>query len=172
MNRSTDHDAAFEAELAALAPAAPTAGLRGRIAEALAAAPATRPTPLAMPAVRPAPARRLAERLLWACGGAAVGAIAASVAFMLAPGLTPRSIAPRSVALASPAPVVAAPVVQPPVEVAEESVAWADAGVQFIDDRTPARVLRRVAVERHRPAGGAEYRVPREDVILVPVALQ
>lgn len=172
MNRSTDPDAAFEAELAALAPAAPSADLRRRVSEALSAAPAARPTLSAMPAVRPATSRRLAERMLWACGGAAVGAIAASVAFMLAPGLAPRSLALRSVALASPARVVAAPAVPPPVEVAEESVAWADAGVQFIDDHTPARILRRVAVERHRLAAGGEYRVPREDVILVPVALQ
>ena len=136
MNRSTDDDAAFEAELAALAPADPSSALRARVAEALALAPTRRPTT----------GRRLAERLLWACGGAAVGAFAASAA--------------------------AAPAVQPPIDVTEESVAWADAGVQFIDDRTPARVLRRVAVERHRPAGGAEYHVPREDVILVPVALQ
>ena len=117
------------------------------------------------PARRPTTGRRLAERLLWACGGAAVGAFAASAAFMLAAGPVPRSVA-----LAAPA--AAAPAVQPPIDVTEESVAWADAGVQFIDDRTPARVLRRVAVERHRPAGGAEYHVPREDVILVPVALQ
>ncbi|MFM7107727.1 MAG: hypothetical protein ACKOZU_03875 [Planctomycetaceae bacterium] len=61
---------------------------------------------------------------------------------------------------------------EPPVEAAEESVAWADGGVQFIDVRTPSRVLRRVAVERHRPAGGSEYRVPHEDVILMPVALR
>ncbi|MFM9058257.1 MAG: hypothetical protein ACKOSQ_03865 [Planctomycetaceae bacterium] len=177
MNRPTDRDAAFEAKLAALAPAAPSADLRGRVAEALAPAPAARSTPSARPAIRPTTARRLADRLLWACGGAAVGAIAASVAFVLPPGLAPRSLAPRSVALGSPAPAATVPAatvpeVQPPVEVAEESVAWADAGVQFIDDRTPARVFRRVAVERHRPVGGVEYHVPREDVILMPVALQ
>jgi hypothetical protein len=60
----------------------------------------------------------------------------------------------------------------PPVEITEEEeVAWTDAGVQYVNERTPARVLRRVAIERRRPAGGAEYRVSREDVILLPVSL-
>ena len=171
MNRPTDHDAALEAELAALVPAAPSADLRRRVAEALAVAPAVRPALPGTPAVRPVRARWLAERLLWACGGAAAGAIAASVAF--APAVVtsgPAAVAVTALsAVASPAAVAA---VAAPVEVAEESVAWADAGVQFIDDQTPARVLRRVAVERHRPAGGSEYRVPREDVILLPVALR
>lgn len=158
MTRPPDQDAAFEAELAGLVPAAPSADLRRRVAEGLAEA----------PPARRAPGRWLAERLLWACGGAA-GALAASIAF------APAGVAPESapvVASTSESPPAAVAAVEPPVEVAEESVAWADAGVQFIDDRTPARILRRVAVERHRPAGGAEYRVPREDVILVPVALR
>jgi hypothetical protein len=50
-------------------------------------------------------------------------------------------------------------------------VTWADGGVRFLDDRTPARILRRLAIERHRPAVGQEFRMPREDIILLPVAL-
>jgi hypothetical protein len=58
------------------------------------------------------------------------------------------------------------------VKVVEEMVTWADGGVRFLDDRTPARILRRLAIERHRPAVGPEFHVPREDIVLLPVALQ
>lgn len=150
MSRPDDRDAALEAELAALVPAAPPPELRRRVDSALAASPPVHP------------ARRfwLAERLVWAAGGA----IAASLVFLLraAPvAVTTTAVDPAAVAA-----------VDPPIDVTEEAVAWADAGVQFLDDQTPARILRRVAVERHRPAEGFEYHVPREDVILVPVALR
>lgn len=159
MDRPTDRDAAIEARLAALVPAAPSAALKSRVAAALAAAPA-----------RPAAVRWLAERLLWA----GAGAVAASLALTLAPAVAPPVAPPAATAADRTGPAAAEPVAatEPPVEVAEEAVAWADAGIQFLDDQTPARILRRVAVERHRPAGGAEYRVPREDVILMPVALR
>ena len=176
--------------LAALAPAAPSADLRRQVAAALAA-----------PAVAtPASLRWLRERLLWACGGAAA-AVAASLAFApsLAPREAPPAGAgPRAAPAAAPSPVqfavpalAAAPGAsadqvpngdQPasakqrpattPVAVTEELVAWADGGVRFLDDRTPARILRRLAIERHRPAVGPEFRMPREDVVLMPVALQ
>ena len=159
MTRPTD-DAAFEAKLAALVPAAPSPDLRWRVAEALAGRPAVRPA-----------GGWLAERLLWACGGAAAGVLAASLGFapVVDPPVRSPIAAPGSAVPMTP-PATAA--TAPAVDVAEEAVAWDDAGVQFLDDRTPARILRRVAVERHRPAGGAEYHVPREDVILVPVALR
>jgi hypothetical protein len=141
--------------MAALTPAAPAAELRQRVARAVAA-----------PAALPARGRWLAERLLWACGGAAAGALAASLAFAVRPAAPERPGA----AAAGPAVVVA--MAGPPVEITEEEeVAWTDAGVQYVNERTPARVLRRVAIERHRPAGGAEYRVSREDIILLPVSI-
>jgi hypothetical protein len=173
VTRSTDHDAEFEADLAALVPAAPSADLRRRIAEALDAAPAVRPAPSAAP--RPPMGRWLAERLLWACAGAGAGALAASVAFSLRPAAAVASGDAAAPPLAAATPLgPARPLGEggPPVPVGEEAVAWADGGVQFLDDRTPARVLRRVAIERYRPVGGAEYSVPREDVILLPVALR
>ena len=180
MTRPTDEDAVIEAMLAALAPAAPSADLRRQVAAALAAPSVARPSSL----------QWLGERLLWACGGAA-GALAASLVF--APSLPPREGPPAAAAPpAAPAPVqVAVPALaaasvadadqvaatdQPPVPapatVTEEMVTWADGGVRFLDDRTPARILRRLAIERHRPAVGPEFRMPREDVILLPVALQ
>jgi hypothetical protein len=164
----------IEAMLAALAPAAPSADLRRQVAAALAAPSVARPSSL----------QWLGERLLWACGGAA-GALAASLVF--APSLPPREgppAAPAPVQVAVPALAaasvadadqVAATDQRPapaPVKVVEEMVTWADGGVRFLDDRTPARILRRLAIERHRPAVGPEFRMPREDVILLPVALQ
>lgn len=151
MTRPTDADAALEAELAALVPTAPSAALRRRVAAALVPA----------PAARPVPGRWLGERLLWACGGA----VAASLAFALV-GTSPS--APAAVTASAPTAVAAA---NPPVEVAGTSVTWSDGGVQFLDGRTPTRILRRSAVERHRRADGPEIHVPREDVVLLPVAL-
>lgn len=161
MTRPTEHDSALEAELAAFLPAAPSADLRRRVAAALDSASGSG---------GPGRVRWLGERLVWALGGAA-SAVAASLAF--APSDVPSESAPIAAtapqAIASPA---GGAETESPDGVAEESVAWADAGVQFLDDRTPARILRRMAIERHRSAGGGEYRVPREDVILVPVALR
>lgn len=176
--------------LAALAPAAPSADLRRQVAAAVAAPAVATPSSL----------QWLGERLLWACGGAAA-AVAASLAFAPREG-PPASAGPRAapaaVPTSAPAPVqVAVPTLaaaprasgdlvpnvdQPasagqrpdttPATVTEEMVTWADGGVRFLDDRTPARILRRLAIERHRPAAGPEFRMPREDVILLPVALQ
>lgn len=153
MTRPTDADAALEAELAALVPAAPSAALRRRVAAALVPA----------PAARPVPGRWLGERLLWACGGA----VAATLVFALVGGSPPASSA-VAVTASAPAAVATA---NPPVEVAGTSVTWSDGGIRFIDGRTPTRILRRSAVERHRRADGPDIHFPREDVVLLPVAL-
>lgn len=116
-----------------------------------------------------------AARLLWACAGAGAGALAASLAFTLRPAaaVTPGvTVAPPPALATALGPAMPLAEGGPPIPVGEEAVAWADGGVQFLDDRTPARVLRRVAIERYRPVSGAEYSVPREDVILLPVALR
>ena len=55
----------------------------------------------------------------------------------------------------------------------EEAVGWSDEGIRFVDEFTPARVLRRTVIERHLADDGhAEVQVPREDVIFLPVALR
>ena len=146
-------------ELAALEPMTPSAGLRSRIAADLAS-----PPPTARP--RGAAVGWTVERLAWA----AAGAVAAAVAI----GLPAREAGPPTGPL-PPAPaalVTTAPASDEP-RPAEEAVGWADEGVRFLDGGTPARVLRRFVVERHRAAdGAAEVRVPREDVIFLPVALR
>jgi hypothetical protein len=133
----------FENQLRRLRPSSPSRSLEGRIAAAL-------PKPKARPFAWCA---WLGERLLWTAGGA-VAAWMISLLFVTPPAS---------------APVPASPVPR----VSEEPIAWSDDGVQLIDGKTPARMLRRLVMERHRSAdGSAEVRVPREDVILVPVALR
>ena len=198
MNRFDDDDARGEPEteaaegmildLARLRPAAPSLALRERIAADLAAPLATEPTSSAR---SPTPAPRsftwLAERMLWAAGGA----IAAAVPFLLQPRPRPAepnrpsvavdqgqvalrgpetpdasSAAPTAVAAAEPQ-VIAA---QEPI--AEESLAWSDDGVQFIDGQIPARVIRHWVLERFPGTDGDGPVRPREDVFVVPVALR
>lgn len=203
MNRFDDDDARGEPEteaaegmildLARLRPAAPSLALRDRIAADLAAPLGAATTSLAR---SPTPAPRsfawLAERMLWAAGGA----IAAAVPFLLQPRPLPggplpaetnrpsvaveqaevapggpeapdaSSAAPTAVAAAEPQAIAA----QEPI--AEESLAWSDDGVQFIDGQIPARVIRHWVLERFPGADGDGLVRPREDVFVVPVALR
>lgn len=194
MTRPNDEDDALEAMLAAVAPAAPSADLRRQVAAALAAPSGATPSSL-----RWLGERLLWACGGAAAAVAASLVLAPSLAPREAPpaGAGPRA-APATVPDSPPAPVQAvvpslaaapgasgdqvtnmnqpASAEQRPdttsVAVSEEMVTWADGGVRFLDDRTPARILRRLAIERHQPAVGPEFRMPREDVILLPVALQ
>lgn len=194
-------------ELARLRPAAPSVALRERIAADL-AAPLSRETMSSARSPMPAPRSFgwLAERMLWAAGGA----IAAAVPLLLQPRplptgplpaetnrpavafdqaeATPRgaeapdasSAAPTAIAAVEPQVITAAPQViavepqgvaaQEPI--AEESLAWSDDGVQFIDGQIPARVIRHWVLERFPGADGVGLVRPREDVFVVPVALR
>lgn len=156
MDRPDDDLAPFAADLRRLVPAAPSSALRDRVAAALA--------PGAPAAATAGGLRWLGERLAWAAGGALAASLVLAVWSGGGGGVG------NGVDAVAPITATASP---PAVAIAEESVTWADEGVQFLDDRTPARILRRLAVERHVPAGGgAGVRVPREDFILLPVALQ
>lgn len=199
-----------------LRPAAPSVALRERIAADL-AAPLSRETTSSARSPSPPPRSFawLAERLLWAAGGA----IAAAVPLLLQPRPLPagplpadtnRSVAaidqaeaappgaraPDMPAAASTAPAIAA--AEPKVitaapqgvtaapqviaaapqgvaaqePIAEESLAWSDDGVQFIDGQIPARVIRHWVLERFMGADGVGLVCPREDVFVVPVALR
>jgi len=187
-------------DLARLRPAAPSVALRERIAADL-AAPRSRETTSSARSPMPAPRSFgwLAERMLWAAGGA----IAAAVPLLLQPRplpagplpaetnrpavafdqaeATPRgaeapdasSAAPTAVAVAAPQVIAAEPqgvAAQEPI--AEESLAWSDDGVQFIDGQIPARVIRHWVLERFPGADGVGLVRPREDVFVVPVALR
>jgi hypothetical protein len=164
-------DERLAADLASLRPAAATAALRARIAAELAGV-----SPAAPPARVSGRWRGFGERLAWA----AAGAVAASLAMLLFRGERAReqpavAVQPAAVATTVVEPERAAEP-SPPLRglrVSEEPVAWSDEGIRFLDGVTPARILRRRVVERHlAPDGQAEVRVPREDVIFLPVALR
>jgi len=161
-------------DLARLRPATPRQALRERIVADLAA-------PLSMEttssARSPTPAPRsfawLGERMLWAAGGA----IVAAVPLLLQPRPLPdepqvMAAEPQAIA-AEPEMIAAEPqgdVAREPF--AEESLAWSDDGVQFIDGQIPARVIRHWVLERFPGADGEGLVRPREDVFVVPVALR
>ena len=198
-------------DFARLRPAAPSVALRERIAADLAAPKSTEPTSLARSLTPPPRSFAwLAERLLWAAGGA----IAAAVPLLLQPRplpadtnrpavagdqaeAVPRGARAPDMPAAAPSPpviVAAEPQVaaaEPQVSaaepqviaaepqgvavqepMAEESLAWSDDGVQFIDGQIPARVIRHWVLERFSGADGVGLVRPREDVFVVPVALR
>jgi hypothetical protein len=191
-------------DFARLRPAAPSVALRERIAADLAAPKSTEPTSLARSLTPPPRSFAwLAERLLWAAGGA----IAAAVPLLLqprplpadtnrpavagdqaeavprgarAPDMPAAAPSPPVIVAAEPQVIAAEPqviaaepqgvAVQEPM--AEESLAWSDDGVQFIDGQIPARVIRHWVLERFSGADGVGLVRPREDVFVVPVALR
>ncbi|MEN9664436.1 MAG: hypothetical protein RLZZ326_799 [Planctomycetota bacterium] len=194
-------------DLARLRPAAPRLALRERIAADL-AAPLSRETTSSarLPTPTPRGLGWLAERMLWAAGGAIVAAVPLllqprpvpagplpaetnrpAVAVDQAEAAPPGAQAPDMPAAASTAIAAAAPQViaaEPQViaaepqgyagqePIAEESLAWSDDGVQFIDGQIPARVIRHWVLERFPGADGEGLVRPREDVFVVPVALR
>ena len=207
MNRFDDDDAGVEPEtdaaegmildLARLRPAAPRQALRERIAADLAAEEGSEPRSVVRSAApAPRPVAWLAERMLWAAGGA----IAAAVPLFFqprplpadlhrpveavdqghvtppgteAPDASAMAIAPSDVAAVAPQPIAAEPqevAAQEPI--AEESLAWSDDGVHFLDGQVPARVIRHWVLERFPGADGEGLVRPREDVFVVPVALR
>lgn len=161
-------------DLARLRPATPHQVLRERIAADL-AAPRSRETTSSVrsPTTAPRSFAWLAERMLWAVGGA----IAAAVPLLLQPRplpAEPQAIAAEPEMIAAEPQVVAA---EPQVDVArepfaEESLAWSDDGVHFLDGQIPARVIRHWVLERFPGADGEGLVRPREDVFVVPVALR
>jgi len=158
-------DERLSAQLAGLRPVQPRADLRSRIAATLAAE--------AGDAEAVASRQRLGaigERLAWA----AAGAVAASLAFLVAGAANvgrEQSAAATAAGRRLVEPAVTASVETPSVH--DEPVGWSDEGIRFVDAFTPARVLRRKVIERHVAGNGAaEVRVPREDVFLLPVALR
>ncbi|MCE9520502.1 MAG: hypothetical protein K8R87_13225 [Verrucomicrobia bacterium] len=141
------NESEFENELRGLRPVSPSHSLQCRIASALPHAKKRRSTWGVW----------LVERMFWAAGGAfAVWLLVSRSVTSTAPSL---DATPTQASSAS--------------RVSEEPLAWSDEGVQLVDSGSPARMLRRLVMERHRSADGSpEVRVPREDVILLPVTLR
>lgn len=157
----------FENELRALRPVAPTADLENRIAVAL--APADRRMEHPAPHAYADLLGEWLHRLGWALCGAA-----AAVAVMLLLQSGTRS-APQ------PAPAIAALESGAeeffPPEGESELVEADDTGIIYSEDAEPFRQMRFRSIERYAwadPDTGArvEVEVPREDVVLMPVAMQ
>ena len=175
----------FEQELRALRPSAPSADLAERIARDMQmevpktangtlvpaqAAIAVPVVPTAGIVRRPRPARASwawLRGLGWACAGAA--AVFAILVFTRTPELTTK---PESTT----APLAIATEFQP-AEATSELVEAEDQGFIYGEDQTAQRQFRLVYMERHswtNPTTGAvlEFEVPREDIVLMPVAMQ
>ena len=154
----------FERELRALRPAAPSPALGDRITREMSAhAAATTKADVAR-----SPWGRLFSGLGWAVAGAAatIAALAATDTFHT------RSIPalPKTVDNAAKSDFE-------PVGVTRELIAAEDGGFVSDDTQEPTRLVRYTTLERHTwtdPATGAQLQVevPREDMILMPVAMQ
>ena len=152
----------LSAQLAGMGPIEPGFNVRSRIAAELATQ--------SHDSFQNASRCRLAacgERLIWATGGA----VAASLVFLLAG--TPPVGREQPVVATVHDNTLMEPVAASSPQVREEAITWADEGIRFMNASTPTRVVRRSVIERHVATDGfAEVRVPREDVILLPVDLR
>ena len=173
------NESEFEKELRTLRPVAPSAALAEKIDRELrgetraidgalvpvAAKPVVRvATAAIVPRPRRAPGAWL-RGLAWVCGGAA--AVLAVVVFVRSPELTSKS---APVAVSTTAQFEAG-------ESTNELINAEDEGLLYDEDQTPQRQLRLTYIERHtwtNPATGAviEFEIPREDIVLMPVAMQ
>ena len=165
----------FEKELRALEPIAPSAALESRIDAQLPSRHALATVEAQATIIRRG--RRAADegwitRLLpglgWAFAGAAAAlTIASSVQSFDKPARTTL-------------PAEALTAIEPDFEpegISREMVSAEDDGVVYADEQEPARLVRYNSLERHlwiHPVTGArlEIEIPREDVVLMPVAMQ
>jgi hypothetical protein len=174
----------FEQELRALQPSMPSMDLAERIARdlqmempavangAIVPVPAAivMPMPTAGILSRPRPQRppwAWLRGLGWACTGAA--AVFAILVFTRTPALTTKPAATT--------PTLASTAEFQPAEATSELVEAEDQGFVYGEDQTAQRQFRLVYKERHswtNLATGAvlEVEVPREDIVLMPVAMQ
>ena len=174
------NESQFERKLRGVRPAPPSAELVERIAGQLSEVPES--AALTVPAevrlerlpaagrLRAGPARGWSS--WWrGLGWAAAGACAALVAMRGVEYSRPSETSLRSV----PAPAATAEF-QPETS-SRELLDARDEGLRYDDEQAPQRQLRLTFVERHtwtNPVTGAviHFEVPREDIVLTPVAMQ
>ena len=164
----------FEKELRSLRPVAPSASVEARIASALSRlADATPRTLHAQTAGVLAPRESVTVRFFrglgWACAGAA--AAVAAVAWLQPSKPATEPARPLIAALNAEADGFE------PAGSERELLETADEGVLLQDDAEPVRQVRYTYLERYawtNPTTGArvEVEVPREDIYLMPVAMQ
>lgn len=166
----------FENQLRTLRPLAPSPALKEGIARQLAA-----PRALATVESRAgvlhrhkgnADAPGFFERLFPGLRWALAGATGAAAVFLAMNHFQQPTIFPAG----SVTTVATAPDFEP-VEVTHDLVATEDGGLVYEEEDEPARVVRYTTLERHvwtHPVTGArlEVEIPREDIVLVPIAMQ
>ncbi len=162
----------FENELRALRLPAPSAGLTHGVAREISGTGWKTCAPRAgrLPG-RVARLRPVLARLCWASGGAAVAAVAL-VSFLVAnPAALSRALT------ASSQNGERTPASLQSVGSAREMITEEDGGLLWSEGNELAQLVRYSSIERHawaNPTTGAwvEVEVPREDVVLLPVAFQ
>jgi hypothetical protein len=164
----------LEKELRSLTPAKPSAQLAERIAADLNTAPARAHEPaaglLARPAKQSNGTRFTSPWLL-----VFAGAVAVMISFFaIALWMKPQSRI--AVSNSEPGSSVVA-LNETPDESVDELIGARDEGVVYGEGEEPQRQVRVVYLERHtwtNPKTGAvvEFEVPREDIVLMPVAMQ
>ena len=165
----------FENQLRALRPLAPSPALEESIARQLAA-----PRAIATVEARAAVIRRrevemdapgFFERIFPGLRWAFAGAAGAAAVFLAVSHFQQRDVAPEKKTVA-----VAEPDFEP-VEITRDLVAAENGGLVYEEEEGPARVVRYTTLEHHvwtHPVTGArlEIEIPREDIVLVPIAMQ
>lgn len=165
----------FEDQLRTLRPLAPSPALEESIARQLASHRALT-TVEARAAVVP---RREVEvdtpsffdRIFPGLRWALAGAVGAAAVFLAISHFQQPEVSPTKASVA-----VAEPDFEP-VEITRELVAAEDGGLVYENEEEPARVVRYTTLEHHvwtHPVTGArlEVEIPREDIVLVPIAMQ
>ena len=170
------NESEFENQLHALRPLAPSPALEKSIARQLASGRALATVEPRSPVIRRRDVEieprgildRIFPGLPWAFAGAvaAVAVVAAVSHFSDKPTASP-----------SPATVAAVEPDFEPEGITRELVSAEDGGVVYEETQEPARLVRYTTLERHvwtHPLTGArlEVEVPREDIVLVPIAMQ
>jgi hypothetical protein len=174
------NESQFESDLRRLQPAAPSAEMAERIGSELSTdqriLDLTVQTPHrlervpAQRALHPRTSQPLfswLRGLAWATAGACAALLAMRGAEFFSPQPTPGNNSQRSVAAAE----------FQPNSSSRELLQARDEGLLYDDEQAPQRQLRLTFLERHtwtNPATGAvlHFEVPREDVVLTPVAMQ
>jgi hypothetical protein len=158
------NESEFEQQLRGIKPAGPRRIVEERIAAELAPAPASGTLPL--------PARSWLNRLLPGLGWSALGAAAGIIAILGFDLNRETAAAPKT--LGTPGEITAA--AQPDVELEQELLDVADAGIVDAEADGLARVVRYESLERRRwtDQDGAVtvVELPREDLVFVPVSFQ
>lgn len=158
----------LENELRTLRPVSPSAGLETAIARELESSLLSKAVPAPSSGIIPRPQESILGRLLsglcWASCGAAAVILALSLGLVHIPSLVKPAVTQKENFFE-------------PAESSREFVAAQDGGLIYTADQEPTRVVRYNSMERHvwaNPSTGArvEVEVPREDVVLVPVAFQ